>query len=138
MYVSVFRIGSMRKYKDFLGPEHKIQARLVSWIRDHPILKSKLFFHIPTEFSLTNYEKYTWNVLGCRADLPDLIFIEPNETHQGLCVELKQETPYKKDGTCKFPEQEAMLEMFRKRGYLAEFQWDYDSAKKIICKYFDL
>jgi hypothetical protein len=127
-----------KTYADFLKPEEKLQARLVSWIKDHPVLRNKLLLHIPAAGEKTPYEKYKWTALGCRPDFPDLIFLEPNDQYIGLAIELKTTFPYKKGGEPKFPKQEAMLKELQKRGYFTCFQWKYDDAKKLISEYFDI
>lgn len=126
-----------KTYKDFLKPEEKLQARIISWIQDHPVLKHTFYFHYPAEKGRTPYEQFQWKVMGGKKNMPDLIFLEPNEEFTGLALEFKTKDPYT-SGKCKYEGQEKELIRLRERGYLAEFQWDYDSAKKIICKYFDL
>lgn len=133
-------MGALRKktYNDYLKPEEKFQARLVSWIEDHPVLRHKFWFHYPAEGNRTPYEQFLWKVMGCKKNMLDLFFLEPNEEYTGLVLELKCENPYKKDGTCKHKGQEAEIVRLRERGYHADFYWDYKQAKEIIEKYFDL
>jgi hypothetical protein len=128
----------VKKYSDFLKPEEKLQARLVSWIKDHPVLRNKILVHIPASQERTKYEQYKWTALGCRPDFPDLIFLEPEAGFTGLCLELKVSSPWKKGGECKYPKQQEMLERLKERGYNVGFYWTYESAKKIIEEYFDL
>jgi hypothetical protein len=128
----------VKKYSDFLKPEEKLQARLVSWIKDHPVLRNKILVHIPAAQERTKYEQYKWTALGCRPDFPDLIFLEPNDEYTGLAIELKTTFPYKKGGEPKFPAQEKMLFELKKRGYFAVFGWKYEDVKKLISDYFDI
>jgi hypothetical protein len=127
-----------KTYKDFLKPEEKLQARLVAWLTDHSELRNKLWAHYPGEGNRTNYEKYLWTVMGCKKNMPDLIFFEPNGEYTGLVLEIKTSNPYKKDGSSKFPDQEKMLKEFEKRGYLATFGWEYEKMKKVILEYFGI
>lgn len=70
---------------------------------------------------------------------PDLIIYENNWLHSALFLEIKKETPYKKDGSLKKNEhlqaQNKMLSELRKRGYQALFVWSFEAAKKIIDEY---
>lgn len=130
----------MRKktYNDLLKPEEKFQARLVSWIEDHPVLRHKFWFHYPAEGNRTKYEQFLWKVMGCKKNMPDLFFLEPTDTYTGLVMELKSENPYTRTGKCKFRDQEKELIRLRERGYMAVFEYKYDEAKETIEKYFDI
>lgn len=70
---------------------------------------------------------------------PDLIIFEPKGGHHGLFLELKAESPYKKDGTLYSSEHLAwQYETIKKltiKGYYACFVWDFSMAKNIIDKY---
>lgn len=67
---------------------------------------------------------------------PDLIIFEPKHGYNGMFIELKTETPYKKNGELKksthLEEQEETLEQLRQKGYWADFRWSFDDVKKII------
>lgn len=85
---------------------------------------------------------------------PDLIILHPNGRYHGLFLELKQESPYKQDGTLKkqkvvvknkagqvtsiydhLEEQDRALRNLTSLGYKAEFCWSLDMAVKIISQY---
>jgi hypothetical protein len=73
--------------------------------------------------------------------MPDLIIFEPRNNFCGLFIELKIETPFKKDGTIKASskdhlklQQECLLKLTSK-GYKAEFSWNFDMTKQIIDDY---
>ena len=72
---------------------------------------------------------------------PDLIIFEPNNTFLGLFIELKIETPFKKDGTIKASKKDHLklqletIEKLNKKGYSAHFSWSFDMTKEIIDKY---
>ena len=85
---------------------------------------------------------------------PDMLILRPNDKYHGLFIELKKESPYKKDGRLKkqvvpiyktikgvkvkigeydhLKEQEKTLIELNKLGYYACFVWSYDSAINII------
>jgi hypothetical protein len=72
---------------------------------------------------------------------PDLLVLEPRNGYCGLFIELKIETPFKKDGTIKASQKdhlklqhECLLKLSSK-GYKAVFSWDFDMTKKIIDEY---
>jgi hypothetical protein len=72
---------------------------------------------------------------------PDLLILEIRNGFSGLFIELKTETPFKKDGTIKASQKdhlklqhECLLKLSSK-GYKAEFSWNFDMTKKIIDEY---
>ena len=72
---------------------------------------------------------------------PDLIIFEPNSTFKGLFIELKIETPFKKDGTIKASTKDHLklqletIEKLNEKGYSAHFSWGFDMTKEIIDNY---
>ena len=70
---------------------------------------------------------------------PDLIIFEPKAGHHGLFLELKAESPYKKDGSLYSNEhlagQNETIKKLINKGYYACFVWDFIMAKNIIDKY---
>ena len=73
---------------------------------------------------------------------PDLIIFQPNELYHGLFIELKIETPFKKDGQLKSNEhlegQSKTIVSLNELGYKATFAWSFDQAKQIIDDYINL
>ncbi len=70
--------------------------------------------------------------------LPDLIIMEPRGPWCGLILELKTESPFKKDGSLKAGravEQSKTLELLRSKGYYASFAVGFDQAKYFIDQY---
>ena len=73
---------------------------------------------------------------------PDLLIFEPNENFKGLFIELKNETPFKKNGEIKASQNNHLelqlktLEQMKERGYYATFSWGFEMTKKIIDDYF--
>ena len=72
---------------------------------------------------------------------PDMLIFEPNKNYCGLFIELKTETPFKKDGVIKASKDNHLLKQYEyllkltKKGYKAEFSWGFDMTKKIIDDY---
>ena len=71
---------------------------------------------------------------------PDLIIFEPNDKYIGLFIELKIETPYKKDGKTLLKnehiegQRDTMLQLMS-RGYFCSFAWTFEQTKGIIDNY---
>jgi len=72
---------------------------------------------------------------------PDILILEPKNNFCGLFIELKLETPYKKDGTIKASANDHLkgqletIEKLNAKGYKAFFSWGFDMTKEIIDNY---
>jgi hypothetical protein len=72
---------------------------------------------------------------------PDMLILEPRKGYCGLFIELKIETPFKKDGTIKASKEDHLkkqyecLQKLSKKGYKAVFSWGFDMTKEIIDEY---
>lgn len=72
---------------------------------------------------------------------PDLIILEPRSGYHGLFIELKLETPFKKDGSIKASKNDHLkgqfetIEKLNEKGYLACFSWGFEMTKEIIDNY---
>jgi hypothetical protein len=72
---------------------------------------------------------------------PDLLIFEPRNNFCGLFIELKIETPFKKDGTIKASSKDHLklqhecLQKLTSKGYKAEFSWGWDMTKELIDEY---
>lgn len=73
--------------------------------------------------------------------MPDLLIFEPRNNFCGLFIELKIETPFKKDGTIKASSKDHLklqhecLQKLTSKGYKAEFSWGWDMTKELIDEY---
>jgi len=67
---------------------------------------------------------------------PDIIIYESCNNYHALFLEVKKETPYKKDGTLKsnkhLEEQQEMHNRLKDKGYYARFVWDFEQAKETV------
>jgi hypothetical protein len=72
---------------------------------------------------------------------PDVLILEPRKGFCGLFIELKIDTPFKKDGTIKASSKDHLklqhecLQKLSLKGYKAEFSWSFDMTKQIIDEY---
>lgn len=70
---------------------------------------------------------------------PDLLILEPNGLFNGLFIELKTETPFRKDGYLKKNEhlegQFKTINELSKKNYFCCFSWSFEMTKEIIDKY---
>jgi len=74
---------------------------------------------------------------------PDLLVLEPIGEFKGLFIELKIESPFKKDGQIKASQKDHLkgqlktINDLKERGYYATFSWGFDMTKSIIDNYFN-
>jgi hypothetical protein len=72
---------------------------------------------------------------------PDILILEPRNNFFGLFIELKLETPFKKDGGIKASDKDHLkgqletIEKLNKKGYKAVFSWGFEMTKEIIDNY---
>ena len=72
---------------------------------------------------------------------PDILILEPKNNFFVLFIELKLETPFKKDGTIKASANDHLkgqletIEKLNAKGYKACFSWGFDMTKGIIDNY---
>ena len=72
---------------------------------------------------------------------PDLLILEPRNEFSGLFIELKIDTPFKKDGTIKASTKDHLklqletIEKLNKKGYFCCFSWGFEMTKEIIDNY---
>ena len=75
---------------------------------------------------------------------PDIIIFRPNQKYHGLFIELKIDTPFRRDGEIKASQDDHLkkqletLNQLEKLGYKAVFAWDFDQCKQIIDDYMKL
>jgi len=92
-----------------------------------------------TELQASRNKQIQKNGFKC----PDLIILEPRKGYAGLLIELKKDSPFKKDGVTLFKnehleaQQKSINELISK-GYLAFFKWEFDDIKELINWYMKL
>ena len=120
-------------------PEFELQKAICKWITlQYPkvlflsdtIASVKLT--IPQQVRNTLIQKQGFKT-------PDLLIFEPSENYNGLFIELKVKTPYKKNGELLKSDhlrgqQKTIFELIN-RGYYACFSWGFEMTKDIINQY---
>ena len=70
---------------------------------------------------------------------PDILILQPNVNYHGLFIELKVDTPFKKNGDLKKSEhleaQQKSINDLNRLGYYATFSWGFEKTKSIIDDY---
>ncbi len=70
---------------------------------------------------------------------PDLLILHPSGGYYGLFIELKIESPFKKNGRLKSNEhlqgQNKSMNKLLNKGYYCTFSWSFDQAKYTIDNY---
>jgi hypothetical protein len=70
---------------------------------------------------------------------PDVFIVQANKTYHGFFIELKADSPFKKDGKLKAGEhledQQVSINDLRARGYRADFAWDIENIKQTLKEY---
>jgi hypothetical protein len=137
--------------------EFELQKQICRYLSlQHPKI---LFISDATSGAKLTMQQAVRNGLIQKADfkIPDLQILEPNKNWQGLFLELKKESPYKKTGGLKkqlvtiyktiakkrvavgsydhLELQEKSMELLREKGYLACFCWSFENAIEIIENY---
>lgn len=111
------------------------QSAVIQWAKLHetrwPVLGD--LFHAPNGGSRPGREGAKFRRLGVRRGVPDLQMPAPNYKTgaHGLFIEMKAE------GGRLSPEQKAMLERLKRRGYCAEVCYGADEAISVLKAYLD-
>lgn len=72
---------------------------------------------------------------------PDVLILEPRNGYSGLFIELKVDTPFKKDGEIKASKDDHLknqlqaINQLKEKGYFAVFSWSFEMTKEIIDNY---
>lgn len=73
---------------------------------------------------------------------PDIIIFEPRGQYHGLFIELKKESPYKKNGELfandHLQGQAKTMQDLTERGYKCYFAWSFEQAKSLIDSYLSI
>ena len=127
-----------KEYKE--QPEYILQKQFVAWMRlQYP--KVVVFSDTAAHIKKTKLQQIRANALQSGWKQPDVFIAQPSGEFSGLWLELKAETPYKKDGKLKAGDhlrsQRESMQKLIESGYAAQFVWDIDQAKALISGYFN-
>lgn len=117
-------------------PEFQLQVLICEWLKiQHP----EILFMSDTIASIkltAQQQVRNKKIQKENFKLPDLLIFEPNKEFNGLFIELKVKSPFKKDGTILKDEhlegQLKTIEDLKKKGYYACFSWSFDMTINII------
>ena len=117
--------------------EESLQIAVCNYIRlQYP---NVIFTSEASGLKLTIGQAVKAKKLRSSRGLPDLIILEVNHGFCGMCIELKNETPFKRNGDLKssphLQEQYFVLQQLNAQGYNAQFGIGFDHTKAIIDQY---
>lgn len=120
-------------------PEFELQKAVSQYLK---LQYPGVFFLSDTvaNLKLTMFQKMRNKSIQCQSfKCPDLLIIEPRNGYHGLFIELKTESPFKKNGEIKKNEhltgQYETIKKLNEKGYKALFCWSLNDAIKIIDNY---
>ncbi len=116
-----------------MKPEEILHRQICRYLRNQ--YPNVIFTSEPSGLRLPIGQAKKLKELRSGNKLPDLWILEPKKNYSGLFMEIKIETPFKKDGTIKaghFKEQEETLSKLRQKGYYSTFVWLFDHAVECI------
>ncbi len=122
-------------------PEYELQVKVCEWLNEN--FKDVLYMTDSIAAVKLTMPQAARNKAVQKAGFkcPDLIIFEPNKQYNGLLIELKTKTPYKKDESLRKDDhleaqQKTHFELIDKR-YQACFSWSYEMTIGIIKRYMD-
>lgn len=116
-------------YAKYLGKEDILQNQVMRYIGlKYP---GALYTHVANEGKRTRFEQYKMKYLGTKAGIPDVMIFDPNETKNGLAIELK--AGYNKPTE----NQKKWLKELKKKNWMAVWSNNLDECIEIIDKYFN-
>ena len=78
---------------------------------------------------------------GLKKNLLDFQLLKNNGKYCGLLLELKKESPYKRDGKLvsneHYQNQADTMELLRTENYYADFVWTFEQFRDIVTRYMD-
>jgi glycerophosphoryl diester phosphodiesterase len=122
-------------------PEYELQVALCNYLsyqyKDLLFLSDTIASLKLTPSQANRNKKIQKSGFSC----PDLLILEPRNGYCGLFIELKIETPFKKNGEIKastndhLKNQLEAINKLNEKGYFACFSWGFDMTKEIIDNY---
>ena len=123
-------------------PEYELQKQVCAYLNDH---YPDVFYRSDTIASVKLTAAQGARNKAIQKEgfkTPDLTLFEPNKYYHGLFIELKVESPFKKDGTLKknahLEAQQKSINDLEAKGYFALFSWGFDMTKDLIDDYMKL
>ena len=118
-------------------PEYRLHKSICDYIR---FQFPKIMFNSGMEgLNLSKTARGKAKMLRSERGFPDLTIFEVKHGYGSLHLEIKTESPFKKNGELKASEhlleQQIVIDKLRNRGYRAEFVWSLDQAMEIIKSY---
>lgn len=120
-------------------PEYHLQKQVCQWL---DLQHSELLYMTDTVAAVRlTFAQGNRNKAVQKKDFkcPDLLIFEPNSTYHGLFIELKVETPFKKNGDLKKNDhlegQAKTIKDLRAKGYYACFAWSFEMVQEIVNNY---
>jgi len=131
------------------------EEQLHKAICDYLKLKNVIFNTDLSGIKLTMGQARKLKNLRSSRAFPDIVIYKTNSKFWGMFLELKKETPFKKDGMLKsqkvtkivkgvkveydhLQEQFNMIKKLREQGYYAQFVWSFNQAKDIVDNYLQI
>ena len=131
------------------------EEQLHKAICDYLKLKNVIFNTDLSGIKLTMGQARKLKNLRSSRAFPDIVIYKTNSKFCGMFLELKKETPFKKDGMLKsqkvtkivkgvkveydhLQEQFNMIKKLREQGYYAQFVWSFNQAKDIVDNYLQI
>ena len=116
-------------FAKYLGKEDVLQNQVMRYLGlKYP---KTLFTHVANEGKRTPFEQYKMKYLGTKPGIPDIMIFEPNETKNGLAIELK--AGYNKPTE----NQRKWLKELENNNWVAVWSINLDECIEIIDKYFN-
>lgn len=116
-------------FAKYLGKEDVLQNQVMRYIGlKYP---KALFTHVANEGKRTPFEQYKMKYLGTKPGIPDIMIFDPNETKNGLAIELK--AGYNKPTE----NQKKWLKSLENKNWIAVWSNNLDECIEIIDKYFN-
>ena len=116
-------------FNKYLGKEDQMQNQVMNYLKyNYP---KALFTHISNEGKRSPFERYKMKFLGSKAGVPDVMIFTPNESYNGLAIELK--VGYNKPSE----NQKKWLEDLGNAGWKATWSNDIEQVITTIDNYFN-
>ena len=120
--------------------EQSLQKAICTWLKlQHP---NVYFFSDPSGIKMSIGMAVQLKANHSAHAQLDLVILEPRGEYHAMVLELKRETPYRKNGELKksdhLTDQLKTVANLQVRGYYVKLAWEFDTAKKLIGKYLEM